>query len=198
MTLKKQLYILAGIIIAIPVLCVLFVATNNYIHTKRRYLTKDEESLKKLEQHEQNTFDENREDFSSSFTYLPPEMDSFLIDENGKIIISTIKNIEAGTTLDTTNIIPFFQSADERYIYQFTTHVFDDSEYTLVTRFPKKDIHSRNPKDFFLPLLVLIASLVATSVVILFAISRNMFRSIINIQKLKFLQQPTPLINNPS
>ncbi|WP_027727434.1 sensor histidine kinase KdpD [Treponema sp. C6A8] len=183
MTLRKQLTLLAAFIIAIPVLCIFFITTNNYFQFRRRAITRDEASYKMLEENEKSLFSKSTETLTDTFDFLPPEMDSFLIDGNGKIVISTIKGIPAGITLDATNIIPFIQSAEEKYIYQFTTHVFDDSEYTLITRFPKKELTPKNPKDFLLPLLIIIASLVAVSVIILFEISKNMFRSIVNIQK---------------
>ena len=183
MTLKKQLFLLASIIIAIPALSVLFIATDTYIHSKRLYLTRDAESMKQLEAQEKSKANKTEKPgITDSFKYLPPELDSFLIDSNGKIVISTIKSIQAGMILDNTNIIPFLHKANGKYIYQFTTHVFEDGEYTLVTRIPKKNLHQKNPRNFFIPLLVLIAFLVSISVIILFAISRNMFRSIVNIQ----------------
>ena len=186
MNLRKQLYLLAGIIIAIPILCVMFIGINNYLysHTKRRFLTQDKESLKKLELQEKRALSRNEEGpLSSTFNDLPPEFDCFLVDGHGKIIISTIKSITAGTVLTPYNIIPFFQTAEENYIYQFTTHYFDDEEYTIVTRIPKKDMHQKNPRDYFVPLFIFIALLVTISIIVLIKLAKNMFQSIINIQE---------------
>ncbi|EID84638.1 Signal transduction histidine kinase [Treponema sp. JC4] len=184
MTLKKQLNLLAAIIIAIPVLCVLFINVNNYLHSKSHYTTTDEASFRVFKKHEQEAFPQNnQEKISESFNFLPPEMDSFLFDKTGKVIISTIKGIPAGTKLNNSNMVPFLQSASSQYIYQFTSHTFDDERYILVTRFPKKEPPERKARDFLLPLLIIIGTLVTISVIILFEISRNMFRSIINIQK---------------
>lgn len=184
MTLKKQLNLLAAIIIAIPVLCVLFINVNNYLHSKNHYTTTDEASFREFKKHEQEAFPQNnQEKISESFNFLPPEMDSFLFDKTGKVIISTIKGIPAGTKLNNSNMVPFLQSASSQYIYQFTSHNFDDERYILVTRFPKKEPPEKKARDFLLPLLIIIGTLVTISVIILFEISRNMFRSIINIQK---------------
>lgn len=184
MTLKKQLTLLAAIIIAIPVLCVIFINVNNYLHSKNHYTTTDEASFREFKKHEQEAFTKNNQDkLSESFDFLPPEMDSFLFDASGKVIISTIKGIPAGIKLNNSSIVPFLQSASSKYIYQFTSHTFDNERYILVTRFPKKDPPERKPRDFLLPLLIIIGTLVTISVIILFEISRNMFRSIINIQK---------------
>ena len=182
MTLKKQLSLLAAIIIAIPILCVLFISISSYLHSSKRYMENEGKSLQSLDKAASANA---KRDFSvqNEFEYLPQEFDAFLLSIDNEVLISTLNEIPVGKQMSRDDILDLVLDKDGRYFYQFAPYKIGENKVMMVTRTPRKIPQQKNPKSFYIPILTLVASLVALSIFVLMEISKNLFKSVLRLQR---------------
>lgn len=182
MTLKKQLYLLAGIIIAIPVLCVLFISISSYLHSSRRYMENEGRSLQSLDK---AAAANSKQNFSveNEFEYLPPEFDAFLLSTDNEVLISTLNDIPVGRVMTRDELFDLVLDKEGRYFYQFAPYKMGEKKVMMISRTPRRTPHLKNPKNFYGPILTLVASLVAVSILMLMRISKNLFNSVLRLHK---------------
>lgn len=172
MTLRKQLTLLASFITAIPILCVIFVMVSNHLRSSKRYISRDEEIIRQLSTAPRNKFDINE------FTFMPPEVEGFIISDTGDVIISTIPEAVAGQHISKGELISIVLDKSGSYFYHFSPHIIGKRRTLLITRIPRKQQQPKSYKNIYFPVLAMIAVLVGISMVILIGIARNMFKSV--------------------
>ena len=173
MTIKKQLTALASIIIAIPILCVIFVTVSSQLQSSKRFVSKDENTIKQL------SSTGKRKGFlpDEGFALMPPDVDGILLSESGEVLVSTMKNVEAGRYLNRDELITIIFDRSGKYFYHFSPHLVGNSKAMLITRIPREK-PQKLQKTIFIPILSIIIILVGISIIVLISIARHLFVSV--------------------
>lgn len=175
MSLRKQFKLLVIFIIAIPVICTTFLLVQNYLHSSKRYLLREYNSIENMEE-------ENKEyaDGIELLSLIPNSVEAALIaPDTSQIICTTIPELEGKSTLH--QFWPILESTYKEYYYQFTSPK-TVKETLLITRIPRKHEKLTGPEKIITTLLILFIIGMIVSIVSIFIISKTIFNSIIEIK----------------
>lgn len=181
MTIKKQFFFLATIIITIPLLCVIYIFIHNYIRSSEQIIIKDYNELKS---NSSNMF--TKEEWNAIKNNLlnkPSEIEEIFITEDGLVLLSSINEIKQNSQLSNEYLIEFINQTSNIYYYQISSLFLETKKCSLITRIPRdKKLHDK--KLPIIPsLLVFLVFIVFLCVIILIKIFKNISKSIINIEK---------------
>lgn len=181
MTLKKQFSILASFIIAIPVFCVVFLASYYYVKSPDRILIKEYTQLKKQDPSLYSKQDWNT--IYSSLNSLPPETDAALVSGDKKVLLSTIPEIPVNTEISFTFLWQIQNFALRKNYYQFSVIETTSENMLLITKV-SKNVRSTKTKISPIPaLLFFLAVIVLISFAFLLHIFNNINKSISRLEK---------------
>lgn len=180
MTIKKQFILLSFCIIAIPLLCMLFILCYGYLTSSNRILLHGYRTIQKS-----NNFDLSNDDINliyKSINNLPPDVQAVLLTEDFTVLISSIPNFKQNSSLTQKDFWNFIEKTSDRYFYQFMTPT-QQQRTILVTRVDRAKNKKTKGKGVLLPLIIFICIMVSVCVFFIIKISRNIFGSIINLEK---------------
>ncbi|WP_315326356.1 HAMP domain-containing sensor histidine kinase [Treponema socranskii] len=180
MTIRRQFHILLAAIIVIPICCALFIPSYHYFTSPVRALIHDYKELRKSD-----TFKLSVREWSKLHDYirrLPPDMEVavFSLSGSADILISSIAELKAGTSLSPLALWGFASSTSDTYFYQFTSFRFSGRNDTIVIltrvdKFNKRDRHGMDYVNYLVGILLCFAVLV---LIIIAKISGDIFTSI--------------------
>lgn len=174
MKIKKQFVILISLIIATPIICILFVWLEYYIKSPNRYLIDGYKQVEEIE-------DYNR-DYSDALKILsliPKEVQSSLVDlDTEKIITNTIPEFKGLKKLN--EIAEVITNTAKNYFYQVTSPKTEKNT-VIITRIPRVK-PKRMSNDLIKTLLVILSVCIATCIIAITILSKTIFRSIMNIK----------------
>ena len=102
MTIKKQIILLASLIIAIPLFCSFFIFFHTYTSSEQRLLMKTTKEIQKFK-HKDITQDEWNE-LIATIKLLPPHIQTIGIYNNDTIIYSTIPEYKSNSKISIEDI----------------------------------------------------------------------------------------------
>jgi signal transduction histidine kinase len=181
MTIKKQFFLLASIIITIPLLCAIYIFIQNYIRSSERVLIRD---YKELKQASSNLY--TQDEWNKIKRYingLPPDVETLLISDKGEILLSTLEGLSPNSKFSITELWNIINSTSDIYYYQYTSLKFEFRKCYFVTRVPKEKKAAENRPPLIISLLTFLMVVVIICVVILIHIFKNISRSIITLEK---------------
>lgn len=174
MTLKKQLILVTSTIIAIPILCVCFIAVNSYVHSSKRFYGNDRLLLNMLR---------NEYNMSEEFKFMSPDIEGFLISDKGNVLFSTLPDEKAGSRVSKDKILDSILDRNGRFFYHFIPLILNGQRTMLITRVPRKKYLSKTSKNFYFPILTVIGVLVVLSMILISTLARNLFKSVNTLQQ---------------
>jgi len=180
MTIRRQFHILLAAIIVIPICCALFIPSYHYFTSPGRALIHDYKELRKSD-----AFKLSMREWSKLHDYirrLPPDMEVavFSLSGSADILISSIAELKAGTSLSPLALWGFASSTSDTYFYQFTSFRFAGRSDTIiilsrVNKFTKREKRGMDYVNYLVGILLCFAVLV---LIIIAKISRDIFTSI--------------------
>lgn len=178
MTIRKQFYILALILLAIPVTCVIFVTTYRYVKSPERYMENGFKEIKDLDLSEKDikTVEDN-------LKLLPPDIETAIIEDSGHILYSTMEEFQADTTISKVETWRYFNDTSSSYFYQFTALDLELNKSTiLISRIDRDKKKSAKKSHLMTYLLIFLFCIVCFCVMFIALLSKNIFDSIIIIK----------------
>ncbi|MCR4953695.1 MAG: HAMP domain-containing histidine kinase [Treponema sp.] len=184
MTIKKQFILLAGLIITIPVLCVLYICVHHYIHSPSRLIIKGPDEISHLDKY--NFSANDREAISRLMKSIPPNVDYLLIDNDYNIIYSKIPELPASTKIPPQSFWITMRDTSENFIYQASSINIEGKTIYLVSRIQKEPPHDRprkeGPQSFAPVLIEILVIVVVFCVALLILIFSNISKSITDLE----------------
>ena len=174
MTLKKQLILLTSTIIAIPLLCICFIAVSSYVRSSKRFYGSDRQLLNMLR---------NEYNMSEEFKFMSPDIEGFLISDRGNVLFSTLPDVKAGSRITKERILDSILDPKGKYFYHFMPMILNSQRTMLITRVPRKKHFSKTSKNFYFPILTVIGVLVVLSIILISTLSRSLFKSVNTLQQ---------------
>ena len=181
MKLKHQLNLLAFLITAIPLACIIFMLANNYIRSQKNILLTGYEQVRALDSSNMTAEDYNL--FLKNVRLLPKDVECALVDNTtGLVITSSIPEMPVNKFLTNFELWLIMEHTSNTYFYQFTSLRTLTLNSMMITRVPrKKSAPGRN--QYFLPILyTLLIIIVAVCIIIIIILSRTINKSIKRIQ----------------
>lgn len=181
MKLKNQLNLLATLITAIPLACILFICINYYLRSQKNMLLTGSDEVIALDSSNMTTQDYKL--FLKNVRLLPKNVECALIDNTtGLVITSSIKDFPVNSYLSNFELWAIMETTSSIYFYQFTSLRTMTLDSMMITRVPrKKSASSRN--QLYLPLLYSILSLiVAVCIIVIVRLSTTINKSIKKIE----------------
>lgn len=177
MKIKHQFIILSAMIIAIPVVCTLYMCILHYYHSPDRVMMNGSRRIKKIEQQMEKLTDEEWTELRNTMKILPPEVQTTLIDEDKFVLYSSIPEVELGSTCSDFDMWRIMNRTSDEYFYQFTAPSIHNGRTLLITRVPrnKRPVKKTN---IVAPLLIFLIIFVSICFVLIVFISKNIFKSI--------------------
>ena len=137
MKLKTQLNLLATLITAIPLACIVFVCINYYLRTQKNTLLTGYEQVTKLDS--SNMTDDDYKIFKRNVQLLPKTVETALVDNfTGLVITSSIKELPTNSIVSQWELYLIMGSNSDKYFYQFTTLKTATLDSIMITRVPRK------------------------------------------------------------
>lgn len=181
MTIKKQFSILATVIIAIPILCTIYIGLHNYIRSIDRILIKDFMELKK---NEGNLYTTNElKTIKESIKYLPLGVEAAIISSNNQVILSSIPELPAKKNVDFKFLWSIKNIPSKKYYYQISIIDSDDSAFLLITRVSKDKNAKRPPIGMLGSLMIFLFVIAFICFIIIILIFKSISKSIISLEK---------------
>lgn len=181
MKIKTQFTLLSIIIIFIPILCSVFVIIHTYIHSPNRYLQKGSSTI--MKEDFSLLSQKDLEVLERSLKMLPEEVEAVLCrTSDRKIIYSTMPDIIVGTITQKNEILSYAAETSDKYFYQFSRISPLNSNLLLVTRLPKQGLHTNSQTSVYLRILLIIIIIGALSLIIIYYISKSIFKGLNTIQ----------------
>lgn len=181
MKLKNQFTILATLITAIPVACIIFMCVNFYLRSQRNMLLSGSKEVQVFDSSNMTSADYNL--FLKNVRLLPKNVECALIDNiTGLVITSSIKELPVNKYLSQWELWAVMESTSGTYFYQFTSLRTFTLDSMMITRVPrKKSAQSKN--QIMLPLLYLILSIIiGVCIIIIVRLSATINKSIKTIE----------------
>lgn len=177
MKLKNQLNLLATLITAIPLACIVFVCINYYLRTQKNMLLTGYEQVTKLDS--SNMTDQDYKIFKRNVQLLPKTVETALIDNfTGLVITSSIKELPTNSLVSQWELYMIMGSNSDKYFYQFTTLRTATLDSIMITRVPrKKGAPSRN-QILINTLYILLSIIVTVCIIIIVRLSITINKSI--------------------
>ena len=181
MKLKHQLNLLATLITAIPLACILFLCINYYLRSQKNMLLTGYEEVLALDS--SNMTEEDYKLFLRNVRLLPKDVETALVDNTtGLVIISTIKDIPANKYLSNFELWMVMESTSNKYFYQFTSLRTFTMDSSMITRVPRQK-SSTNRNRLFMPLLyTFLIIIVGVCIIIIVRLSTTINKSIKKIE----------------
>ena len=177
MTIKKQFIILSSIIIAIPLLCSIFVIFFSYLHSPKRYMMKGSQRLELIESKDDALY------IKKTIRQLPTEVQMLVFSpEQNRIIFSTIPELPADDSCTSEFLWKTINNTSDSFFYQFSTPPLKDTKLLLITRLPHKKNGSNKRLEIYTVIFVLLLFYTIISMILITLISRTIFNSIIKIE----------------
>ena len=143
MKLKNQLNLLATLITAIPLACLIFLGVNYFIRSQKNMLLTGYEQVTKLDS--SNMTDDDYRLFKKNLQLLPKSVETALIDNfTGLVITSSIKELPTNSLVSQWELYLIMGSNSDKYFYQFTTLRTSTLDSIMITRVPRKKDSSLN------------------------------------------------------
>ena len=181
MKLKTQLNLLATLITAIPLACILFICINFYLRSQKNMLLSGSDEVRALDSSNMTQEDYNL--FLRNVSLLPKDVECALIDNTtGLIITSSIKELPTNIFLSNWELWSVMERTSNKYFYQFTSLRTFTLDSMMITRVPRqKSAPSRN--RFLMPLLYsILTAIVAICIIIIIRLSTTINKSIKKIE----------------
>ena len=177
MKLKNQLNLLATLITAIPLACIVFVCVNYYMRTQKSTLLRGYEQVKKLDS--SNMTDQDYKIFKRNVQLLPKTVETALVDNfTGLVITSSIPELPTNALVSQWELYLIMGSNSDKYFYQFTTLRTSTLDSIMITRVPReKGPPSRN-QILITTLYILLSLIVCISIIIIVRLSVTINKSI--------------------
>ncbi|MCQ2593407.1 MAG: HAMP domain-containing histidine kinase [Treponema sp.] len=178
MTIKKQFIFLAGLIIAIPILCVLYISVHNYINSPDRLLMNGTKTMRELDKH--NISEKDWYELESIIKSLPQNVEFLLISKDGTVLLSKYAELKAGTVLTRSELWKMMEETSQTYFYQYTRI---NKGTLLVTRTFKNRSDARRKGFPVTSFIIFLFILVLILVTILLTILKNISKSITTLEE---------------
>ncbi len=188
MSIKKQFFILAAIIITVPILCALFIITHNYVKSSDRLLIQGYKEIRKMDSGKFTYNDWNT--LSLTLEGLPIDVEAALLSEDNIVIISSIPEFKINHQIAPREMWELVNKASDKYFYQFTSPPLENTKVTLLTRTPRVKNTQASEKSLGIAVLIFIIVFVVGCVILILFISSTIFKSIV------VLEEKTQLIAN--
>lgn len=182
MKIKKQFILLVTFLIAIPVLCVLYMASLHYLRSPDRVLLNGTKEIKRIEIQSKKFSKKDWMKLRETMKLLPPDVQAVLTDDEDYVIYSTIPEIKLGEIKSENDIWKMMAETSNIYFYQFTTPNIKNFKTMLITRVPREKENKKKNPDFFTSFIIFLAIFVLICIVIIILISENIFKSIKKIE----------------
>lgn len=180
MTIKKQFSILATVIIAIPILCIIYMSIHNYIRSIDRILVKDFMEFKKNEG-SLYTKDELRT-IRESLRYLPAEVDAAIISSNNQVLLSSIPELPAKKEIDFQFLWNLQNMPSKKYYYQMSVIDSESIQFLLITRVFKDKTRQRPPIGMVASLMIFLFVIALFCFILILLIFKSISKSIITLE----------------
>lgn len=179
MTIKKQFFSLASLIILIPLLCGIFIFLHYFIHSSERVLIKEYKEAKKnielpfTEQDWQNIYNQIKS--------LPPDVEAAIITNDYTIVMSSIPGLSSSEPFSELQLFSLLNRTSKTYYYQYTS--LNELKGFILTRVPKNKKDRKKSEGVIIPLIIFLFSLVLIAALFLFKIFTNITKSIEVLEK---------------
>lgn len=180
MTIKKQFSILATVIIAIPILCIIYMSIHNYIRSIDRILVKDFMEFKKNEG-SLYTKDELRT-IRESLRFLPAEVDAAIISSNNQVLLSSIPELPAKKEIDFQFLWNLQNMPSKKYYYQMSVIDSESIQFLLITRVFKDKTRQRPPIGMVASLMIFLFVIALFCFILILLIFKSISKSIITLE----------------
>lgn len=181
MTIKKQIILLASIIIVIPLFCLAFIFLNNYLKSPDRLLIQGYEEIRKLK-----TNDITQEEWNeliSTIRLLPPNVQTLAILNADSIIYSTIPPYKMNDKIKRGELWDLIDNSSNEYFYQFTTLNINGKRIFLVSRINRLNRNVKRSHSLLFQFELFLFSFVFICILVLIFISKSIFTSITILQE---------------
>lgn len=180
MKIKKQFTILSIIIIAIPILCTLFIMIQQYFYLSNAIF----ESSSQISRFD--TRDLSQKDTKSLadvLRILPNNIESCIINKDGRVIYTSMPEIQISRQQENDNIYRHFTNTSEKFFYQFTSLNMSDGNVILVTRMLRDKKNTITRENLIISTILFLFVVVIFCVFYVIKISKTIFTSVIQIEK---------------
>lgn len=177
MTIRKQLILLSSIIIAIPIICLLFVAILFYKNSTKRFLINGTQQIDEIPS------EIDAQILKRTIRQMPPDIQLIIYSPQfDKIYYSSIPEIPADSRHNTENLWHIINRTSDCYFYQFSSPPFRETQILVITRIPRqKQSNFQRHKLYTVSYTVLLLSTVI-SLILITLISKTIFYSIKSIE----------------
>lgn len=176
MTIKKQFVILSSIIVAIPLICSLFVLLYSNFNSSKRYFLSGPQEL------DQIPSPSDAERFKKSIRQIPPDIQLLICSpDQNKIFYSTIPEISVKEKYNHDEVWNLIRKTSDKYFYQFSSPPIKDIHILIITRIPRRNSLDKNQELYSTIFLILIITAVI-SLILIILISKTIFNSITQIE----------------
>ena len=181
MKLKNQLNLLATLITAIPLACILFVCINYYLRSQKNMLLSGSKEVQALDSSNMTTNDYKI--FLRNVRLLPQNVECALIDNTtGLVITSSIKELPTNVYLTNFELWAIMETTSNIYFYQFTTLRTLTLNSMMITRVPRKKSASSKNQTLMPLLYSFLMIIVAVCIIIIVRLSHTINKSIKKIE----------------
>lgn len=193
MKIKNQISLLITGIIILPTLCMILFPIYTYYNSPRRFLKKGYKEIRKI--NEANLSESDWNHIQNYIEKIPPDV-QILIFYNSKIILSTIPELQTGSTHNPKELFDFVQTTNSSYDYQFQSFFLENqpqkdardgshkNKGLIISRFDAKEKNSlkRIPK-FMMHIFFVVLVFETLSITVIILIAKSVSNSIEIIQK---------------
>lgn len=181
MTIKKQFIMLSSIIIAIPLLIMLFVFIQKYLNTSERILINGTDKVRKFTASEISKKDKKA--LIKILKILPQEVESCIyLESSDKIIFTNFSDAQINLNTTKQELFYFMNTSSENFFYQLTKIKLNEDEALMIARIPLNQKKREQPYNFMTSVMLFLVILVLVCVIFITVISKTIFNSIIQIQ----------------
>ena len=181
MKLKNQFNLLATLITAIPVACIVFVFINSYIRSPKHLMLKGYEEVRALDS--SNMTEQDYKLFIRNVRLLPKNVECALIDNiTGVVITSSIKEMPVNSYLSQWELWAVMEATSGQYFYQFTSLRTFTLDSFMITRVPRRKNNASRNQILLTILYILLTIIVSVCIVIIVRLSSTINNSIKSIE----------------
>lgn len=180
MTIKKQFILLAISIISIPLLCIVYLSIDKYHKSEQRVLIKGYNGIHKMES--ELLSDEAWQRLFDCIKDLPPNVQTAVIIDHNKVLISTIPELPANNNFSHKQLWSLIERDPYSFLYQYTSLPIVDADLTLISRIPRIQQPPNKRYNVFVSLVIFLCCLVVLLVVYVLLIFRSIINSITKIK----------------
>lgn len=177
MSIKKQFILLSSIIIAIPILCSIFVIMYFYLRSPRRLLIKNTQELDLIFSKEDSALIEKtirRLPRDTQITIYSPDED--------KIYFSSIPELPQNLSNTRDSLWKTINETSDTYFYQFSSPPMNKTQFQIITRIPRRKNTGNKSTELFTIILSILLISTILSLILITLISNTIFNSLITIE----------------